>query len=159
MNTVGGNVTLNADRAVIWNGAKVTAKATQGKGGVITVNANTFLQEAAQPVPEVLDASSEVEGNDGVVELNAPNLNLAGTMAELPVNYLTRVGLRPRCEIGVEKDKRISLRICRKGCSASETESSSPLNSSGCSQPSSHESEVTSAAASTEVSESRAGDR
>ena len=158
LNTVGGNVTLNADRAVILNGGKITAKATQGKGGRITVNADVFLHEAAQAVPEVLDASSEVLGNDGEVVLNAPKLDLADKLVELPINYLTR-GLNRRCVIGIEKGKRSSLWIKKRGTRESRTEGPLPLNSRGCSQSPSDESVISSAASSTAVSEIRFGDQ
>lgn len=83
----GGNVTLNSTNFVALNGSSVTAKANQGRGGNITVNAEVFLHDAAN-VQDVLNASSQRFGNDGTVQNNAPQTDISGSLTVLPARYL-----------------------------------------------------------------------
>ncbi len=82
----GGNITINGVNLLVLNGGKITAQATQGKGGDLLVNAEAFLHDAIR-VSDVLNASSQVIGNDGTVQNNAPNTNLSGSLAVLPTRY------------------------------------------------------------------------
>jgi filamentous hemagglutinin family protein len=83
----GGNVTLNSTNFVALNGSRITAKAAQGKGGNIAVNADILLHDAAD-VNDLLNASSQVTGNDGTVQDNTPITDLSGSLTVLPANYL-----------------------------------------------------------------------
>ena len=69
--TTGGDVEINSRTVVALDGSKVTAKAKQGKGGNILVNADVFLHDAPS-IDDVLNASSEstVTGNQGSVTIN-----------------------------------------------------------------------------------------
>ncbi|CDH45160.1 two-partner secretion domain-containing protein [Candidatus Contendibacter odensensis] len=96
----GGNVTLNSTNIVALNGGNITAKAQQGKGGNITVNAAVLLHNATD-VKDVLNASSQVIGNDGTVQNNAPTTDLSGSLTVLPANYLdAATPLSRRCGEG-----------------------------------------------------------
>ena len=98
--TQGGNITLNSINIVALNSSSVTAKAKRGKGGKILVNADVFLHDAAR-VDDVLNASSEVLGNDGTVQNNAPTTDISGSLVALDPAYLDAASqLSPRCGTG-----------------------------------------------------------
>lgn len=82
----GGNVTINSGNFVALNGGKITAQATQGRGGNLLVNAEVFLHDAAN-IGDVLNASSQVTGNDGTVQNNAPEPDPGGSLTVLPTRY------------------------------------------------------------------------
>jgi large exoprotein involved in heme utilization and adhesion len=82
----GGDVTINSDAFVALETSSVTAKADQGKGGNILINSFAFLRDGE--LKEVLNASSNVIGNDGTIEINSPELDISGAIAALPGYYL-----------------------------------------------------------------------
>lgn len=101
----GGNVTINSTNFVALNGSLVTAQTVEGLGGNIVLNAEVFLHDAAR-VDEVLNASSEVFGNDGTVQNNAPTTDISGSLVALNTPYLDAAGqLSPRCGTGDPKDR------------------------------------------------------
>jgi len=67
--TEGGNVEINSRTVVAFDGSTITAQAKQGKGGHIVVNTDAFFHDAAS-IDDVLNASSDVSGNQGTVEVN-----------------------------------------------------------------------------------------
>jgi filamentous hemagglutinin family protein len=85
--TQGGDVTFNSTNVAALNGSKITAQAKQGKGGNIVVNAEVFLHDAPT-IDDVLNASSEVSGNDGTVQNNAPTTDISGSLVTLNPSYL-----------------------------------------------------------------------
>lgn len=105
----GGNVTLNSVNIIALNGSRqITAQAKQGRGGHILVNAKVFLYDAANTKP-VLNASSEVAGNEGTVDLNAPEIDISGSLTDLPIAYLSLASrLTEDCDL-VEHDERSSF--------------------------------------------------
>lgn len=80
----GGNVTVTADGIAAVGNSDITARADQGHGGRIVIDSKVFLRTADVD----LDASSNVSGNEGVVEVNAPKLDISGNLVVLPSNYL-----------------------------------------------------------------------
>jgi large exoprotein involved in heme utilization and adhesion len=112
--TIGGNVTINSVNVAALNGSNVTAKANQGRGGNIILNADVFLHNAAS-INEVLDASSQVEGNDGTVQNNAPTTDISGSLVALNTSYLDAAGqLNPRCGTG-DPDERSRFTVQGRG--------------------------------------------
>ncbi|WP_268258824.1 two-partner secretion domain-containing protein [Candidatus Contendibacter odensensis] len=110
----GGNVTLNSTNIIALNGGSITAKAQQGKGGNILVNADVFLHDAAN-VGDILNASSQVIGNDGTVRNNAPTTDLSGSLTVLPANYLdAATPLSRRCGEG-DPDARSRFTVQGRG--------------------------------------------
>lgn len=86
----GGNVDVAATRVAALGDSDVTARADQGFGGRITLGAEVFLR-----APDVdLDASSNVAGNEGVVAINAPTLDLTGAVLPLSAGLRDDVPLR-----------------------------------------------------------------
>ncbi|CAK0780105.1 hypothetical protein CCP4SC76_7220008 [Gammaproteobacteria bacterium] len=106
----GGNLTLQAVNVAALNGSHLTARADLGHGGVIQVNSQVFLK-----TPEVrLDASSHVAGNDGRVEVNAPSIDISGSLVTLPKGYLQGLGIVHRaCD--VPEGRRSSLVVRERG--------------------------------------------
>jgi large exoprotein involved in heme utilization and adhesion len=103
--TTGGNVTLNSTSVVALNGSRITAQANQGQGGNIILNAEVFLHDAAS-VGEVLNASSQVAGNDGTVQNNAPTTDISGSLTALPAPYLNAADrLSHHCGMGDPDDR------------------------------------------------------
>jgi filamentous hemagglutinin family protein len=85
----GGNVSITTDGFAAVGNSDITARADLGHGGRIAVGSKVFLR-----TPDVdLDASSNVSGNEGVVEVNAPKLDISGNLVVLTSNYLDLSGL------------------------------------------------------------------
>lgn len=107
----GGNVTLTATTIGAVLESDITAKADQGLGGKIVVNTDVFLR--ANSVD--LDASSNLEGNDGVVEINAPEMDLSGAVSELDTDFINIQSLmKSRC-IAQSNKNRSSLVVSGRG--------------------------------------------
>ena len=86
----GGNVDVVATRAAALGDSDITARADQGFGGRITLGAEVFLR-----TPDAdLDASSNVAGNEGVVAINAPALDLTGAVLPLAAGLRDDAPLR-----------------------------------------------------------------
>jgi hypothetical protein len=110
----GGNVTLNSVNFVALNGGKITAQATQGRGGNLLINAEVFLHDAAD-VNDLLNVSSQVTGNDGTVQNNAPDLDPSGSLTVLPTRYRNPADqLSPRCGAG-DPDRRSRFMVQGRG--------------------------------------------
>jgi filamentous hemagglutinin family protein len=78
----GGNITLDPVYVVLDH-ATLTANAQQGTGGVIAITATYFLPGGRS----VITASSEF-GVDGVINIDAPQLDIAGSLVPLRVGLL-----------------------------------------------------------------------
>lgn len=88
----GGNVGLTGTYVAL-NDAEIRANADAGNGGNITIDAGTYLAN-----PEtVIDASSNT-GISGAVTVNSPEVNVAGSLVQLPAEFLAASRLlRPSC--------------------------------------------------------------
>jgi large exoprotein involved in heme utilization and adhesion len=85
----GGNVTINAESFAALENSDITARADTGFGGDITINAKAFLRS-----PDVnLNASSNIIGNEGNVQINTPDLDIAGSISNLPTSFLNAASL------------------------------------------------------------------
>lgn len=127
----GGNVTINSTNIVALNGSTVTARANQGQGGNITVNADVFLNDAAD-VNDVLNASSEVFGNDGTVELNAPTTDISGNLVTLNTRYLDATSqLNPRCG-GADPETRSHFTVQGRGALPADPGDALSVKASRC---------------------------
>jgi hypothetical protein len=108
----GGNVTIDSTRFVALGNSDLTARADQGFGGCITVNAQVFRRS-----PDVdLDAPSNVIGNEGVVEVNAPQLDLSAMIVPLPAGFRDDTALvRDPCGARVARAASSLVRVGRGG--------------------------------------------
>jgi filamentous hemagglutinin family protein len=107
----GGNVTIDATAVGAVLDSDITARADQGLGGKIIINTDVFLR--ADTVD--LDASSNVEGNDGIVEINAPEMDLSGSVNELTTDFLNIASLMENRCIAQATVNRSSLVISGQG--------------------------------------------
>lgn len=118
----GGNVTLSARGIAAADNSDITARADQGYGGRITINAEAFLR--GKDVD--LDASSNVIGNEGVVEVNAPKLDISGSLVVLSSAFLDASGLLNDPCVASHASQESSFVIRGRGGVASQPDSSLP---------------------------------
>lgn len=127
----GGNVTINSTNFVALNGSSVTAKAEEGHGGNILVNAQVFLHDAAN-VDDVLNASSQVDGNDGNVQNNAPTTDISGSLVALDTNYLNAAAqLSHRCGTN-DSESRSRFIVRGRGALPASPDGTLPAPTSRC---------------------------
>lgn len=127
----GGNVTINSTNFVALDGSSVTAQANQGRGGNILVNAQVFLHDAAN-VEDVLNASSQVEGNDGTVQNNAPTTDISGSLVALDTNYLDAAAqLSHRCGTN-DSESRSRFIVRGRGALPASPDGTLPAPTSRC---------------------------
>lgn len=88
----GGNVTINSDVFAAIEDSDITARADQGFGGNITINSKAVI--LSKDID--LNASSNVVGREGKVEVNAPNIDISGKLAGMPVWFLSADALMPK---------------------------------------------------------------
>ncbi|MGF1527636.1 MAG: filamentous hemagglutinin N-terminal domain-containing protein [Candidatus Competibacterales bacterium] len=89
----GGNIAISADTLIAFDDSDIIARADQGLGGNIAIDAELFLRS-----PDVdLDASSNVLGNEGSVEVDAVELDISPALLELAAIYLRQQELSDRC--------------------------------------------------------------
>ncbi len=79
----GGNIAVDALTVVALDGSAIVARADQGFGGNILLEADVFLRNG----DVTLDASSNVAGNSGAVAVNAPELDLSGQLLALALRF------------------------------------------------------------------------
>jgi len=79
----GGSLTIKKANFMTLNQSKIFTGAVSGDGGNINITANHFLRSS----DSVLDASSEL-GLDGDIIINAPDIDLTGSLAILPKTFI-----------------------------------------------------------------------
>ncbi len=104
----GGNVTLDVDTLVALDDSDITARADEGFGGNITINAKAvFFSDDID-----LDASSNVEGREGAVQINSPVVDISGDLVVLPKRFLDVEELLPSsCETRTGEEEESSFTI------------------------------------------------
>jgi filamentous hemagglutinin family protein len=104
----GGNIWLGQGSPTVptppvWttlNASRVTATAEEGKGGFISISADQYLKSA----DSVVSAASDL-GEDGTVEVTAPEVEVSGSLEGLPIAYLdVSALLREHCAARIESD-------------------------------------------------------
>lgn len=127
----GGNITLNSTSIVTLDDSTITAQATQGRGGNIRVNADVFLHDA-RSTADVLNASSRVTGNDGLVQNNTPATDISGSLVTVDPTYLNVSGqLSPRCGAG-DPEERSRFIVQGRGALPIAPDETRPVNASRC---------------------------
>ena len=91
----GGNVAIDPI-FVVLNGSAITARAAEGRGGVIDIDTQHFFRSAES----VVDASG---GTPGVVTISSPELDLSGELTTLPASFPSGLSATPM--------KRISMTV------------------------------------------------
>jgi len=92
-NADGGNVNIDTNFIVAFpeGNNDILANAEQGKGGNININAQAILGIAERPLNDLtndINASSQVRGLDGTVNLNTLGINPVQGATELPSNVV-----------------------------------------------------------------------
>jgi hypothetical protein len=90
----GGDISIDPVFVILQHGGSIVAKADTGSGGAIRITSDHFF---AFPGSEI-SAASGIRELSGTVEIKSPDVNLAGTLAELPSSFLDAASLmRERC--------------------------------------------------------------
>ena len=76
--TTGGNIVIELDYVAL-NDSKIVANAYEGKGGNIRIVAGTYLSD-----PYSVVSASSALGIDGIVDIDAPDINTTGVQVPLP---------------------------------------------------------------------------
>ena len=89
----GGELSIDAEFIVAFaNGDNdIIASAEQGQGGNITINAESIFGIQERPLSAAtndINASSEVNGLDGTVDITTPDINPIQGATELPINLV-----------------------------------------------------------------------
>lgn len=87
----GGNIDLNTNSLVVINSSQIVAKADEGYGGNITIDADAVIKSS----DSVINASSNVKGQDGEIRINSPESDISGALLELPDNFIDAGTLLP----------------------------------------------------------------
>lgn len=105
---VGGNIDVASEHIVLDHSA-VVAQAGAGQGGAITLTSASFFSSES-----VLSASAGPAGISGTVTVNAPDVNLTGSLTPLPTNYLDAARLiRSACQEGGSHTGQLSVEVPR----------------------------------------------
>lgn len=102
----GGNLSITANAFVAIEDSAIIAKADQGFGGKIAINAEAVIFSKDSGA----SASSNVTGRDGTVEIQSPDVDISGFLAVLASNYLNADLLLPK-SCGAEDEKASSFVI------------------------------------------------
>ena len=78
----GGDINISSNELLLQK-SNITANAIEGDGGAVYISAEQFIKSSNSS----LQASSE-RGNDGTVEIDAPNVNFNEGLANFDINYL-----------------------------------------------------------------------
>ena len=92
-NASGGNVTINADDGFILafpnQNNDIIANAARGRGGAINIDTQAIFgleERPLSPVTNDINASSQVSGLDGTIDINNPAIDPASGLVNLPTS-------------------------------------------------------------------------
>jgi filamentous hemagglutinin family protein len=125
-NANGGNVNIDANFIIAFpnenslNGNNdIRANAQQGQGGIITINTESLLgiqERKLNPQTNDINASSDILGLDGTVNINTPDINPVQGATELPSNVIeAEQTTEQACQANREAAARNNLIINGKG--------------------------------------------
>jgi filamentous hemagglutinin family protein len=120
-NADAGNVNINTNFIVAFpeGNNDILANAEQGQGGNININAQAILGIAERPLNGLtndINASSQVTGLDGTVNLNTPDINPIQGATELPANVVEQEQTTAQaCQADRETTANSGLTIKDKG--------------------------------------------
>ena len=79
-----GHIKLTADSIAALNGVEINASTDDGKGGNIIMDTDVYFKTD----DFVLDNFSNIQGNEGKIEINTPDIDISGALTALPSEYL-----------------------------------------------------------------------
>ena len=132
----GGNLTLDSRFIVAFpsngNGSDIIASAEQGQGGNITISAESLLGIQERPLSNLtndINASSQVSGLDGTIDITNPEVDPVQGATELPSNVVEAGETTQQvCQAGGDSSANNTLTI--GGSGGIIPEPGLPLNSS-----------------------------
>jgi filamentous hemagglutinin family protein len=83
----GGNITIDPTFLVL-NASSIVANAFGGDGGNITIVAENFFKS-----PDSIVSASSQLGAPGIIDISSPVVDVSGSLADLPVSYLSAASL------------------------------------------------------------------
>ena len=104
----GGNIDIDPEY-VILNDGRIIANAYGGNGGNIKIVAQTFLG-----TPETVISASSQLGLDGVVEIDAPQIDLSSSLLDLALKFIDSESLVPRLCLPAHFEQRNSFQVTRQ---------------------------------------------
>ncbi|MEM9272892.1 MAG: filamentous hemagglutinin, partial [Cyanobacteria bacterium P01_F01_bin.143] len=124
-NASGGSVDIDAEFIIAHpsggNGNDILASAEQGRGGKITINAESLFnieerQALLNNETNDIDATSQTEGLDGTVSVFTPDINTLQTESNLPNSIIeSEQTVAQACQRAQASDKPSGLTIKGKG--------------------------------------------
>ena len=89
----GGNLTIDTDFIIAFpeGNNDIIASSEQGRGGNITINAESLLgieERPLNPFTNDINASSQVTGLEGTIDLTVPDINPIQGASQLPTNIV-----------------------------------------------------------------------
>ena len=120
-NANGGNLTIATDFIIAFpeGDNDIIASAERGRGGNITIDAESLLgieERPLSPFTNDINASSQVRGLDGTVNITAPDINPVQGATELPTNLVVpEQTVAQACRANRETAARSSFAISGKG--------------------------------------------
>ena len=130
-NADGGNLTIDTNFIIAFpsngNGNDILASAQQGQGGNITINAESLFgirERTPNNSTNDINASSQVNGLDGTINITTPDINPIQGATELPSNIVVvESTTQQACEANRETIAKSGLTISGKGGIPSAPES------------------------------------
>lgn len=97
----GGNITFTAQNIVLFDDSTINANANLGSGGKIAITTQgLFTEDNAE---DVITASSQVEGLDGIVTINTPDINSKFEATQTRINTLAgEESIYTGCNLGTD---------------------------------------------------------
>jgi large exoprotein involved in heme utilization and adhesion len=124
----GGKITIDPVFVILQDGSSIVANAgvSEGNGGTIRITTENYFAFPGSTVRA--DAPSKL-GVDGTVEINAADVDLAGSLGELPANFLDAASrMRERCGARQSGERTGSFAV--KGAGGIPAEPDGPLPAS-----------------------------
>ena len=117
----GGNLTIDSRFIIAFPDGNndITASAEQGRGGNISINAEALfgIQEGTlSDLTNDINASSQVSGLDGTIDITNPNIDLIQGATELPTSVVVpEQTTQQACQSNREAEAKNGLNIVGKG--------------------------------------------
>ena len=102
------NITIDPEYVTL-NSGQIIANAYEGNGGNIRIVAQTFLAS----LDSAVTASSKL-GVDGIVEIDAPQIDLSSSLVDLALEFIDSNALIPRLCLPTDYEKRNSFQVTRQ---------------------------------------------
>ena len=120
-NAIGGNINIDTNFIIAFPDGNndILANADQGQGGIIDIDATSLFgiqQRELNSQTNDINASSNVDGLDGIINISTPDINAVQGTIELPTNVVVpEETTQQACETNRESAAKNSFTINGKG--------------------------------------------